>query len=53
MIYMRGTPVFCAPPTDLIIRMLDYVLHVLPALALLVADPGTYPRSALAACRAW
>jgi hypothetical protein len=40
VIYMRGPPVFMAPFPDLPLRMLDYVLHVLAALALLVVDQG-------------
>jgi hypothetical protein len=40
VIYFRGPPVFLAPFPDLPLRMLDYVLHVLGALSLLVFDPG-------------
>jgi hypothetical protein len=40
---MRGQPVDFALPEDLLERLLDYVIHVLPILALLVAGPGTTP----------
>jgi hypothetical protein len=38
---MRGQPVHFSLPQDLLERLLDYVIHVLPILALLVNSPGT------------
>jgi hypothetical protein len=42
-IYLRGQPVYFEPPQDLPERMVDFVLHVLGALSLLVMAPGTAP----------
>jgi hypothetical protein len=41
VIYMRGEPVGFTLPRDLVERMVDFVNHVLPVLALLVSTPGT------------
>jgi hypothetical protein len=40
-LYLRDRPVYFAPPQDLPERMIDYVLHVLGVLSLLVMAPGT------------
>ncbi len=48
MIYMRGEPIYVILPSDLVERMLDYVTHVLAALALLVKSPGKTASPAMA-----
>lgn len=40
VIYMRGEPMALNLPPDLLERMMDYVIHVLVTLALLVESPG-------------
>jgi hypothetical protein len=40
VMHLRGAPQYLTLPKDLPDRMVDYVLHVLAALVLLVATPG-------------
>jgi hypothetical protein len=40
VIYLRGDPEYLTLPQDLLDRMLDYVMHVLPTLDMLLKKPG-------------
>jgi hypothetical protein len=40
LIHLRGGAVYASPPPGLVGRLVDYVVHVLATLSLLVKSPG-------------